>query len=138
MNSPGDRSLIVYRIKRAGKSLQEADNLFNAEFYEAAVNRLYYACFYSVTALLVTEKIQVKSHAGVKQMFGEHFIKPEKINKEQGRFYAVLFSYRQDSDYLDFAEISREFTGQLLTDAVRFVTTIKTYLIQNNFLPTQD
>lgn len=138
MNSPGDRSLIVYRIKRSGKSLQEADNLFKAEFYEAAVNRLYYACFYSVTALLITENIQVKSHAGVKQMFGEHFIKPEKINKEQGRFYAVLFSYRQDSDYLDFAEISREFTGQLLNDAVRFVTTIKTYLIQNNFLPTQD
>lgn len=138
MNNSGDRSLIVYRIKRANKSLQEADNLFKAEFYEASVNRLYYACFYSVTALLITEKVQVKSHAGVKQMFGEHFIKPEKIDKEQGRFYALLFSYRQDSDYLDFAEISREFTGQLLNDAVRFVTTVKTYLIQNTFLPTQE
>ena len=138
MNNPGDRSLIVYRIKRAGKSLQEAENLFKAEFYEAAVNRLYYACFYSVITLLITEKIQVKSHAGVKQMFGEHFIKPGKINKEQGRFYAVLFSYRQDSDYLDFAEISREFTEQLLHESIRFVETIKTYLIQNNFLPTQE
>lgn len=36
---------------------------------------MYYACFYAVSALLLHAEIDgVKSHEGVRQMFGKHFI----------------------------------------------------------------
>lgn len=133
MNRQEQTALIDYRIKRATNSLRDARNLFNTSSFESSVNRLYYACFYAAGALLVTKNIQVKSHAGVKQMLGEHFIKTEGIDKEQGKFYSVIFSYRQDSDYLDFAEVSREFTEQLINETQKFVNTLTEYLIQNDY-----
>ena len=38
-------------------------------------SRVYYAMFYSVEALLLTEGISVSSHKGVISVFGERFIK---------------------------------------------------------------
>ncbi|MBX9782531.1 MAG: HEPN domain-containing protein [Chitinophagaceae bacterium] len=131
-------TLIQYRIKRAVNSLAAARSLLNNGHYDAAVNRLYYACFYAVNAVLLTKDIKVKSHAGVKQVFGEFFIKPGIIHKNEGRFYSILFNYRQDSDYLDFAEVSKEFTEELTNEADTFVQVLINYLLQNNFYqPTE-
>ena len=41
-----ERTLLVdYHIQRAKETLSEADNLIEAGFLNAAVNRLYYACY---------------------------------------------------------------------------------------------
>jgi uncharacterized protein (UPF0332 family) len=138
MNRQEQSALINYRIKRAANSLRDAQNLFNTNSYESSVNRLYYACFYAAGALLATKNIQVKSHAGVKQMLGEHFIKTEIIDKEQGKFYSVIFSYRQDSDYLDFAEVSKEFTEELINQSQKLINTLTEYLIQNDYYKQPD
>lgn len=46
-------ALIQYRFERAYQTLKEADYMRDGNFYNAAVNRLYYACFYAATGLLV-------------------------------------------------------------------------------------
>ena len=43
-------SLIAYRIERAYDSLKEARLMARGEFYNAAINRLYYACYYMAVA----------------------------------------------------------------------------------------
>ena len=58
--------LVKYRIERADETLQEARLLAKEGYYNAAFNRLYYACFYSALALLVKNGISTSSHAGVK------------------------------------------------------------------------
>lgn len=47
------QSLIGYRLDRAYETMKEANLLAKEGFYNAAVNRLYYACFYASIALLV-------------------------------------------------------------------------------------
>ena len=77
-----ERTLLVdYRIQRAKETLSEADILIEAGFFNAAVNRLYYACYYAVTALLVKNNIVTQSHNGVKQMFSLHFIATRKMDR---------------------------------------------------------
>ena len=49
------RTLIDYRLERARESLQEANILLERGHGNAFVNRLYYACFYAVSALLLTK-----------------------------------------------------------------------------------
>lgn len=44
------QALVSYRMQRAKETLQEADILIERNCFNAAVNRLYYACFYAVTA----------------------------------------------------------------------------------------
>lgn len=51
MNEKFDE-LIQYRVARAKEALEEADILANSGHWNACVNRLYYACFYVVSALL--------------------------------------------------------------------------------------
>lgn len=47
--------VIRYRLERAHEALEEARLLLDAEHANAAANRLYYACFYAVQALLLAE-----------------------------------------------------------------------------------
>ena len=48
-----ERALIEYRMERAHDALVESKIMFQAGQINAYVNRLYYACFYAVSALLL-------------------------------------------------------------------------------------
>lgn len=67
------RALIDYRLQRANETIKEADEIAASGYYNTAVNRLYYACYYAVSALLIKSNIVAHTHAGVKQMLGLHF-----------------------------------------------------------------
>ena len=70
-------ALIEYRIERAFETLKEAKYNADGEFYTAAINRLYYACYYAVIALLLKYEISAQTHSGVRSMLGLHFSQKE-------------------------------------------------------------
>ncbi|MFC0877258.1 HEPN domain-containing protein [Saccharicrinis sp. FJH2] len=102
MNEQDKKELVKYRIDRAKETLKEVDILVENKLWNTSVNRLYYACYYAVTALLIYTGINTQTHAGVRQMFGLHFIKTGLIHKDSGKFYTDIFDKRQTSDYDDF------------------------------------
>ena len=67
--------LIKYRVARANETFEEARLLAEAGYWNAAANRLYYACFYLVNALLISRKLSYSSHNGVKTEFNRVFVK---------------------------------------------------------------
>lgn len=75
MNSYSTDDYIQYRIQRANDTLKEAELLLDNHFWNTAINRMYYACFYAVGALLLKHHIKTVSHAGCRQQFGLRFIK---------------------------------------------------------------
>lgn len=118
------RDLVKYRLDRAYETLKEADLLADNGFYNAAVNRLYYACYYATVALLLKHGIMASTHAGVKSMLGLHFVTTGILSKEHGRTFSRLFEIRHSSDYDDFvycdAEMVREYKekAKVYIDAV--------------------
>lgn len=65
---PQERIDVVrYRTENAHKTLDEVQSHIEMGYYNTAVNRMYYACYYAVSALLVANKFVTKSHEGVKQ-----------------------------------------------------------------------
>lgn len=42
------------------------------EFWNASINRIYYACFYAVSGLLLKYDINTSTYKGIRQMFGLH------------------------------------------------------------------
>lgn len=64
------KALINYRLQHAKDTLAEVRSITESGFYNTAVNRLYYACYYAVIALLVKQNIIAQTHAGAKQMLG--------------------------------------------------------------------
>jgi uncharacterized protein (UPF0332 family) len=86
MNNSDRKELVAYRLNKANQTLKEIEILLKNELWNTAVNRMYYACYYAVSALLINSAIRAQTHAGVRQMFGMHFIKPGKIEKDLGKF----------------------------------------------------
>jgi len=59
--------LIDYRRNRAKETLNDAEQLFNSGSLFSSVNRIYYAMFYEVTALLLIKGL---AHIGFKVKLG--------------------------------------------------------------------
>lgn len=129
MNPESRQKLINYRITRARDTLNEIDVLVKNKLWNTAVNRLYYACYYSIIALLLKNEISTQTHSGVRQMFGLHFVKNGIIDKNLGKFYTDLFDLRQTSDYDDFIDFNEEDVLDLIEPANELVKSIEALLL---------
>lgn len=122
------KELVVYRLDRADETMQEASLMAKEGHYNAAVNRLYYACFYAVQALLLKNQIAATTHAGVKSMLGLHFVSKGVLPIEFGKTFNTLFEKRHSSDYEAFAYCDKALIDDLTPLAEAFVNKIKELL----------
>ena len=122
--SAAKNDLVQYRCQRAQETLEDARILANSERWNACLNRLYYACFYAVTALLLQHGLSSSKHSGVRGLFNKNFVKTGLVEKPLAETYNDLFEKRQTSDYADFAQIHAEHVRPLLPKADLFVKTI--------------
>ena len=97
-----NRDLVLYRLARANETLEDARILAKAGRWNACVNRLYYACFYAISALLLSDNLSSSKHTGVRGLFNSHHVKTGNIPKNLARIYNDLFERRQEGDYIDF------------------------------------
>ena len=124
--SPEHRAALVeYRLDRAQHTLEEADYMRTGNYFNAAVNRLYYACFYAASALLVAKGIEAATHNGVKTMLSFHFIRTGMLSMEHGATFSNLFDKRHSGDYEDFAYCDAALVDYLRPRAEEFITAIK-------------
>lgn len=122
------KALIAYRIQRAYETLKEAEVMIRESFYNASVNRMYYACYYAAVALLLKFDIQAQTHNGVKTMLGLHFISTGKLPLKIGKTFSTLFEKRQSGDYDDFVYCDRNMVEDLYPQAQLFIDSIKEML----------
>lgn len=115
---------VRYRLERAGQALEAARANAERSLYNDAVNRIYYACFYAVSALLISKGLSSSKHSGVRSLFERHFVKDGPLPRPMGRFYHQLFDTRQDSDYTDFIAFSQEDVEAWLGQAEEFIAEI--------------
>lgn len=116
--------IVRYRLENAKNTLAEVKSHRENGFYNTAVNRMYYACYYAARAILVAYHIEAKTHDGVRQQLGLNFVVTGKIPQEQGRFYSRLFSKRTTGDYDDFINHTVGTVDELFPQAQSFVDTI--------------
>lgn len=115
---------IEYRLRRGRDTLDEAAELLRAGYLYGAVNRLYYACFHAVSALLFAEGQVSSKHSGVRSLFNQHWIRTGRLSPEMGQLYRSLFDLRQDSDYGAIVSFERLDVEHWFDDASHFVQTV--------------
>ena len=120
--------LISYRLSRAFETYEEAIILARESHWNTAANRLYYACFYAVSALLLKNGLSISTHNGVKTEFHKSFVKTGNISKQSGRTYSRLFNLRQEGDYLDFKRLEKEDIDPYFQEAKDFIAVITTLI----------
>jgi uncharacterized protein (UPF0332 family) len=115
---------VKYRYQRAKETIEEVDVLIENKFWNSAINRMYYACFYAVGALLVKHGIETSSHSGTRQKFGQLFVKTGKIERILGKHYSDLFEKRHKGDYNDFFDYDEETVLRLLPKSKELIEQI--------------
>jgi uncharacterized protein (UPF0332 family) len=88
------------------------------------VNRLYYACFYAVSALLTQEGLSSARHTGVRSLFNQQFVRTGKISREAAQIFNDFFERRQEGDYVDFVQFQEAQVRTWMPQAEAFVKQI--------------
>jgi uncharacterized protein (UPF0332 family) len=117
-------TLIRYRKDKARETLDDARMLLRDGTPSSALNRIYYAMFYEVLALLHTKDLSSSKHTGVRAIFNEHFVKAGIVPVELGRLFSRMYDFRQKSDYGDFVKIQPEKVSEWFEQAVAFINEI--------------
>jgi len=125
-------NLIGYRLDRARETFEEALLMQREEHWNACANRLYYACFYAVTALLTKNELTSSKHSGVKALFNQHFVKTGRVSKNNGMLYNQLFEDRQEGDYVDFVIFDRETVEPWISQVEQFIESISLLATEQN------
>lgn len=115
---------IKYRIILAQDTIEEVKTHIQNKFWNTAINRMYYACFYAVGALLLKNNITVSSHQGVRQKFGEHFVKTGIIDRNLAKHFTELSEKRHKGDYNDFFDFDEETVLRLYPLSIQFIRLI--------------
>jgi len=116
---------VKYSIEKSIESFSAAEDEFKAGRLSFAVNRIYYACFYIVSALLLQKELKFKKHSGVKASLHRNLIKRGLIGEKEGRFYNKLFEARQRGDYIEFVHFEKEQVEEWLQQASEFVKAVR-------------
>lgn len=95
-----EREIIVgLEIEKARKTFSEIEILRQAGLWDNIANRLYYAAFHAVSALLINDEHPVGTHQGAVVMLHQYYVKTGILSKEDGAFYSQLQTLREKSDY---------------------------------------
>ncbi|WP_294614479.1 HEPN domain-containing protein [uncultured Bacteroides sp.] len=125
LDSESRAAIVNYRLERAYETLKEADYNTAGGYFNAAVNRLYYACYYAASALLLGSKIEANTHNGVKTQLSMHFVRTGHLSLDHGATFSLLFEKRQASDYSDFAYCDLALVNTLRPRAEAFINAME-------------
>ena len=105
LNQEEREAIVTYRLEKARKTMEQAKCNLPMHFWELVANRMYYAAYYAVSALLIANGHTAKTHETIVRIFGLHFVKTGIFSTEQGHLYNKLFSLRLTGDYNDYFDL---------------------------------
>ncbi|MBR1593409.1 MAG: HEPN domain-containing protein [Bacteroidales bacterium] len=125
LNQEERSAVVIYRLEKAERALMHAKANIPLQTWEVIANRIYYAAYYAVSALLIANgHPAVKGHDTVVRMFGLHFVKTGKFSPEQGKLYNKLYTLRLTGDYNDHYNLDEEDVMPLVFPAEELITKV--------------
>lgn len=122
MNEELKQNLIIHKITTSKSMIAEIQSHIDMGYYNTAMNRMYYACFYAAAALLIKINVSdVKRHATVRNLFNLHYIKSGILDKKWGTFYSEVMDCRAAADYEEFKTFTKDETLEMFPFVVEFI-----------------
>lgn len=118
LNQEERTAVVTYRLEKAERALLQAKANLPLQTWEVIANRLYYAAYYAVSALLIAYgHPAVKGHDTIVRMFGLYFVKTGTFSLEQSKLYNKLYTLRLTGDYNDHYNLDEEDVQPLVSPA---------------------
>lgn len=125
LNQEERAAIVTYRLEKANRSLNQAKANLPLHTWEVIANRIYYAAYYAVSALLIANgHPAVKGHDTIVRLFGLHFVKTGIFSPQEGKLYNKLYTLRLTGDYNDHYNLDEEDVMPLVTPAEELITKV--------------
>ena len=96
------------------------------------INRIYYAMFYAILALLIFEPFGSSKHTAVLSYFNLNFVKKGLMPIELGRAVNKAFDLRQRADYRELPNITQEQVEPYFEQTRKVIDTVGALLKASN------
>ena len=100
--------MVELELERADRILLELPTYVQQQYWDTLTNRMYYASFHAVCALLIANGIQVGTHKGAIMKFNSEFVRKGVFTIEEGRLFSQLESLRERGDYNCFIDATEQ------------------------------
>ena len=118
--------LIDLYLEKSDKALEAANLMINNELFESALNRIYYAIFYTVSALGEKNDFVSSKHSGMMSWFNRKYVNDEKkFSKDISEIYRKTFKFREKGDYDPRYHATFEETNEILNQAKKFIEIVR-------------
>lgn len=101
------QSIVKYRIETALAAIEESKSHLKNGYLNTAMNRIYYAGFYIVSALAAIDNFPTSKHKKLIGYFNKEYIKSGIIDAETGKILRKSYERRQAADYHDFVSLTK-------------------------------
>ncbi|MCL1816753.1 MAG: HEPN domain-containing protein [Clostridiales bacterium] len=125
---PYENTLSKYRLEQAEQCIKSAKILFLTDDYKGAANRSYYCVFHCMRSVLALEHADYKSHSAIISHFRREYVKTGKFEVKLSDILGGLFQARNDSDYEDDFDYSKEDIEEQIANAEYFLEQVREYL----------
>ena len=118
----------VALLAKAERAIHNAENTMADGDFDFAVSRVYYAMFYTASALLGEKDMYFSKHGGVHGAFGQHFVKTGEFEPKYQRWLVTTFSQRIIGDYGPTSDFILQDVQEIIGQASEFLTAAQNYL----------
>ncbi|OFX16517.1 MAG: hypothetical protein A2033_05515 [Bacteroidetes bacterium GWA2_31_9] len=125
LNFEDRQTLIKYRIEQAKETIDDARLMIDNNKYRSAVNRIYYAMFYSLLAFGLKHNYETGKHTKLIGWFNKEFVHSGLIDKKFGRIINRAYLRRTKGDYDTYVEFDKETINTMFSDMIEFIDTIE-------------
>jgi len=106
-------------LRKSEQYLDSAEVLLESKDTESAVSRAYYAMFFVARTALRKDGIETKTHSGLVNQFGLHFVKSGLLSEEFGQSLREVQQLRQLAEYAESAGVISTEDARASIDAAR-------------------
>ena len=121
LNDEERKILVGLEIEKSRRTFAEIEILRQAGLWDNIANRLYYAAFHAVSALLINDGHPVGTHQGAVVMLHQHYVKTGILSKDDGAFYSQLQTLREKADYNCTYYATEEDTAPRIAKTAEFI-----------------
>ena len=122
------RVIITLELDKTAKTWEQMELQVKNGIWEMAANRLYYALFHAVSALLITDHHEVGTHRGAVNQFSLYYVKTAFFTKDDGRLYSNLQKLREDGDYNCYIDVEQKDVEGYIEPTRQLIERIRQYV----------
>ncbi|MDE7375913.1 MAG: HEPN domain-containing protein [Muribaculaceae bacterium] len=104
-------------LEKSDKNMEQAIKTAELGYWDLVANRLYYAVFHAVNAMLLADGIKTGTHKGTSMQFGKSYVLTGAFKREDGILYGKLQTMREKADYQNVFTLEEGVGRELIESA---------------------